>query len=546
MSSTKQETSPAQQRHEIIELAKRHGYDIIAWYIDEGISGDEIEKRPDFRRMLQDGQDGKFDVILCWDQDRFGRFDSLKAGYVIEPLRMRGVRLVTVTQGDIDWNDFAGRMMYAIQQEGKNQFLHSLSQNVLRGRMQKAREGHGVATAPYGYDRVFLDAAGTVVHRVYGGDRFAKPKAWISKLDITERIEEVETVRFIFDRYANTDAGLRQITHELNDRGIRTRIGNEWNYCNISSLLRNPVYTGQLVYGRNPQGRFNHVGNGGIGGDAPIVTPDAHPAIIDLRTFDRVQRKLEQRRHPRARPRNNDYLLSGLLVCGVTGEKMWGRRTAYGNRHRYYTIRRQNNNGGSNLDDCFSIRQDHIEGFILGRIIDLLNQPQLRDRIRTSVTKKLKVRKEKRPDDRPLKQRLADLDAKIERATERLLLVDADALADASRVLAGWRNERRRVAEEVARLHANVNGRPEATVDAVMAELATLKETIHLADPAKLKAALRVTIESITVYWGPGGARKWALKRGVIRFREPLLFALGCTNIHTLSQPSPRNDPVPG
>ena len=325
MSSHRQETSPAQQRHEITELAKRKGYKIVAWYIDEGVSGDEIEKRPDFLRMLEDAQDGQFDIIICWDQDRFGRFDSLKAGYVIEPLRMRGVRLVTVTQGEIDWNDFAGRMMYAIQQEGKNQFLHSLSQNVLRGRMQKAREGHGVARAPFGYDRVFYDAAGNLVHRVYGGDKFAKPKGWISKLDISERTEEVEAVRYIFDRYANTDAGIRNVADDLNSQGIRTRYGQLWNHNNLGQLLRNRAYIGTLTYGKTPQGRFNWVGNGTVGGDSPIVVEDNHPAIIDKRTFEKVQRKLKERSSPLARPRCNDYLLSGLMVCGVTGEKMRDR-----------------------------------------------------------------------------------------------------------------------------------------------------------------------------------------------------------------------------
>ncbi len=46
----------------------------------------------------------------------------------------------------------------------------------------------------------------------------------------------------------------------------------------------------------------------------------------------------------------------------------------------------------------------------------------------------------------------------------------------------------------------------------------------------KLKAALRATIESITIYWRKGGPRLWKLKRGVIRFREPLLFAGTCTS----------------
>lgn len=38
MSSDKQEASPTQQRQEVTALAKRDGYRIIRWYIDEGVS----------------------------------------------------------------------------------------------------------------------------------------------------------------------------------------------------------------------------------------------------------------------------------------------------------------------------------------------------------------------------------------------------------------------------------------------------------------------------------------------------------------------------
>jgi DNA invertase Pin-like site-specific DNA recombinase len=38
MSSDKQEASPEQQRQEIISLAKRDGYRIIRWYVDEGVT----------------------------------------------------------------------------------------------------------------------------------------------------------------------------------------------------------------------------------------------------------------------------------------------------------------------------------------------------------------------------------------------------------------------------------------------------------------------------------------------------------------------------
>lgn len=78
--------------------------------------------------MIKDAEDkADFAAILCWDQDRFGRFDSIEAGRWIHPLRCAGVWLVTVAQGVIDWNDFTSRMMYAIQQEGKYQYLIDLS-----------------------------------------------------------------------------------------------------------------------------------------------------------------------------------------------------------------------------------------------------------------------------------------------------------------------------------------------------------------------------------------------------------------------------------
>ena len=73
MSSSKQEASPDQQRKAISEYAAGRDYEIVEEYFDSGVSGDDTEKRVAFQRMIVDAQAGKFKVILCWDQDRFGR-----------------------------------------------------------------------------------------------------------------------------------------------------------------------------------------------------------------------------------------------------------------------------------------------------------------------------------------------------------------------------------------------------------------------------------------------------------------------------------------
>ena len=104
MSSDKQDASPEQQRDELTKLAARDGFHVVGEYFDDAISGDahrQAARVPadDCRRR----QRGKFKAILCWDQDRFGRFDSVEAGFYIHPLRQAGVKLVTVAQGAIDW-----------------------------------------------------------------------------------------------------------------------------------------------------------------------------------------------------------------------------------------------------------------------------------------------------------------------------------------------------------------------------------------------------------------------------------------------------------
>ena len=152
MSTDRQETSIPAQRSEIRNYAKKHGYEVVREYRDEGISGDATEKRVEFQKMLRDAKERRdFEVVLCWDQDRFGRFDPLEAGYWIKPLRDAGVRLETVAQGRIDWEDFAGRIIYAVQQEGKHAFLRDLSRNATRGQIHAAREGKRVGgPPPYG------------------------------------------------------------------------------------------------------------------------------------------------------------------------------------------------------------------------------------------------------------------------------------------------------------------------------------------------------------------------------------------------------------
>jgi DNA invertase Pin-like site-specific DNA recombinase len=125
MSSDDQEQSIPSQRVELTKYAAKKGYTVVGEYLDEAISGDSTEKRSGFLAMRESAGSGQFAVILCWDQDRFGRFDPLDAGYWIYPFRRGGVRLETIAQGKIDWEDLTGQLIYSVNQLGTDREITS-------------------------------------------------------------------------------------------------------------------------------------------------------------------------------------------------------------------------------------------------------------------------------------------------------------------------------------------------------------------------------------------------------------------------------------
>ena len=260
MSSDRQEASPIQQRDEIEKLAKAEGFHIVRWYDDHGISGDDTEKREGFKRMIADASGrGDFSAILCWDQDRFGRFDSLEAGEWICPLRDAGVSLVTVAQGTIDWTNFGGRVQYMVQQEGKHEYLRDLARNVARGQRTARLTGKWSGPAPYGYE--------------IGVDGFLTPGD----------PERVAAVRLIFE-LRSKGHGYTAISRALNERAIPAPRGGLWAAHSLRHILLRETYRGVVVIGKFSRAKYQRIT------DEPIRLEDKHPPLVDPKVWLACQR----------------------------------------------------------------------------------------------------------------------------------------------------------------------------------------------------------------------------------------------------------------
>lgn len=327
MSSSKQDASIEEQRAALMAYAQRHGYEIIGEYVDQAVSGDDTVNRTAFLQMREDATAGGFEVVLCWDQDRFGRFDPIEGGYWILPFRNAGVRLETIAQGKIDWTDYVGRLVYMIQQEAKHQFLRDLSRNVLRGHLAGAAKGLWQGgPPPYGY-------------RVESRTLVPDP-------------ETALIVRRIFDLYCRGKS-LREIADTLNREGIPSPRSKAWRFPFVRKILADDVYIGIFSYEKNPESKYNHVnGDGEIvpgpnrrkgrnyrRNPHPFIMQDHHEGLVTRKVSEQCQRLLEERRRqgPFLRKDRTPRPLAGLLRCDHCGALLLGQRKHYSRGARQWT-----------------------------------------------------------------------------------------------------------------------------------------------------------------------------------------------------------------
>jgi DNA invertase Pin-like site-specific DNA recombinase len=556
MSTDHQDESIAQQRAAVREYAEAHGYEIVYEYKDEAVSGDKTEKRFGFQQMIADCVRRRdVEVVICWDQDRFGRFDSLEAGYWIKPLRDAGIGLVTVKDGAIDWNDFAGRIVYQVKQEGKHQFLIDISGNILRGQLDNAGAGyHNGGPPPYGLDRLLVDDKGVVRQRVKKGERVARPRGWHFTFAPSDDARAVEVVRWLFRSVATSDVPLRSLATQLNARGVpapgsftRQCPGAVlWDVNAVKNLLANPAYCGDYCWGLKPAGRYHRVIDGEM---RPVPSKrrrqtnakpahyirDAFEGIIDRDTWELVQRKLAERREGKTYRRSNSFALSGILCCGHCGVAMHGDcygSTVKGRRYQYrrYVCKTGTAHGASACR-CYSIREDRILPFLLRRLQEDYLAPGKLEALRAELTRQLEIRRRAAPSQAGrLRARLEELDGDIRQAAKNLARA-GDNFDLLNGVLTELRAERERVERQLHQEEAEGQaGLPDlaAAVDRAVEKLRGLSEALHEADPARLREVFRQMVVRVDLYYkaaGPQGKKQWfRLERGVVRLRPQVEF----------------------
>lgn len=125
--------------------AERTGIQILAVYADKHISGKSARNRPQFQQLMSDAEAHRFDCIIVWKIDRFGRSrqDIALCKY---QLKKAGVALYyaaeSVPQGP------EGIILESVLEGVAEYYSAELSQKVQRGRRETVKRGLSYGTRP--------------------------------------------------------------------------------------------------------------------------------------------------------------------------------------------------------------------------------------------------------------------------------------------------------------------------------------------------------------------------------------------------------------
>ena len=270
-------------------IAQHPGWELADIYADEGITGTSLEKRDEFKRMLQDCRAGKIQRVLVKSVSRFAR-NTLELIETTRELKDLGVVVVFEEQG-IDTAQMLGEMQLTLLAMAAQEESTSISKN-MRWSIQKRMDAGTYLgnTAPYGY-------------RLEDGQL---------------KIEETEAtvVRRIFEMRLS-GMGQVAITQELNRKRIQPRDGKPWTVYRVRYILSNERYIGdslfQKKYIADP---LSHKSVRNHGERDQYYIHNTHEGIISRETFQKVQESFQSRTSPQ---KKKPHLFVHRIQCPQCG-----------------------------------------------------------------------------------------------------------------------------------------------------------------------------------------------------------------------------------
>ncbi|MFN8113174.1 MAG: recombinase family protein [Solirubrobacterales bacterium] len=365
-------------------------------------------------------QDGRrFDAVVIYQTSRLAR-DRLHAALFERELRKVGVPIhYAMGGGDPDTPE--GGLMIGMQQLWDEFERTKLSRETKRGMREASEQGYRAGgRAPYGYRRHLQE-----MPKGHQGNRDKH------RVTLEPEPAEAKVIAEIFDLFVTSKLTPKAIAEHLNRPGgppspshvdsSRNVLGH-WAASSVRAMLRNPVYTGRIVWNRLDFTEAKQAGGGARtrAREEWVVSEDAHLPLVADEVYEAAQARFDRTvRSSSSAGAKRSYLFSGMVRCSA-GHQPLSMHGKARKGHHYYACGYACTYGDTAAQEAHggpktvSVREDWLERLVLRFFEQRIFGPMRLEKLAKQL--RAQSREQKRSGKLAgtrIRQQISDLDRKI-------------------------------------------------------------------------------------------------------------------------------------
>lgn len=286
---------------------EKNNYQLYKNYIDEGISGTKGKYRTEWKQLIEDGKNKKYDILLSKSYSRFGR-NMVETLGAIKELREKNIRIIFIEDNLDSKEDISKFGLFSWIAEQESQNTSKRIKTVFNHFKEVGKICNCIAPLGYDYD--------------------------INKKNFVINEEEAKIVKRIFKLYLQGN-GTNKIGNILTSEGIKGKNGGIIRGNTIKNIILNEVYTGTLIQGKSETIDITISKTNQIEPEKWIKHYNNHQPIINDETFIEANRLFKINSEKAQKHRysikgveraSNSSLFSNLLTCNNCGSSLTIRR----------------------------------------------------------------------------------------------------------------------------------------------------------------------------------------------------------------------------
>jgi len=375
-----------QRERQSIEIQVQHAKEhcqrnellITDFYLDDGVSGTiPFDARPEGKRLLDNAKENNFKNVLIWKIDRLGR-DTKNSLIIAHSLRDLGIGIISMTE-PFDTSTPVGEFMFTQLASMAKLERDNIRERSMAGTNRVARLGKWLGgIVPYGY---FVDEDKNLVISLKKISKSNHSEAevikmiyeWIGKegfstLVVARRLNAMNIPpHYTKDnrKFYKPSQNLKPSERELEGKGKRkVNTSGLWHPHRIGNLVKNTTYKGIHCYGKRSKK------------PREIIEREV-PAIVLPELWSKAQETLKNNFLWSKRNTKREYLLRGLIKCGICGRNLSG---AYRKPTAWYRCNGRLTHveigAGKKVCNLKSVRAEWIENLVWNDIKDWILKPE--------------------------------------------------------------------------------------------------------------------------------------------------------------------------